>query len=102
MEVSLVFLDDRAMRAVNKKWHKYDRQTNVLAFLLDALTGEIVINPYEAEREAKRVGESYTRRVAYLFSHGLLHLYGHDHKTEKDGKKMEKEEQNILNHIYGV
>ena len=98
MEVSLVFLDDRAMRGINRKWHNRDAQATVLAFLLDSSVGEVVINPHEAEREARQAGESYNRRMAYLFLHGLLHLYGYDHKTEQETKKMERKEQEVLNH----
>ena len=96
MEVSLVFLNDRAMRGVNKKWRKHDTQANVLAFPLDVSMGEVFINPHEAEREARDADVSYNRRVAYLFLHGLLHLYGYDHKTEQGAKKMEQREKKIM------
>lgn len=99
MEVSLVFLGDQAMQNVNKKWRKRGAQANVLAFPLDMSVGEIVINPYQAEREAVDVGISYTGRVAYLFLHGLLHLYGYDHKTEKDTVKMERKERIIMQNV---
>ena len=98
MEVSLVFLDDREMRAVHKKWQNRNTQANVLAFPLDASVGEIVINPFQAKREAPDAGMSYTMRIVYLFTHGLLHLYGCDHKTEEGAKKMKREEQRILNY----
>jgi rRNA maturation RNase YbeY len=99
MEVSLVFLDDAVARALNKKWRNKDKQANVLAFRLDERAGEIVINPYEAGREAHVYGVSYQKRTAYLFLHGLLHLYGYDHKTEKDAKKMEHRERFIMHNI---
>ena len=102
MEVSLVFLGDRAMHAVNKKWRKRDAQANVLAFMLEASVGEVALNPYEAEREARKVGVLYPERIAYLFLHGLLHLYGYDHKTEKEARKMERKEKEILNHELGI
>lgn len=99
MEVSLVFLNDYAMRCINKKWRKRDRQANVLSFFLHESVGEVVINPYEAEREARSMNESYSTRVAYLFLHGLLHLYGYDHKTEQEGKKMEKKERETMRQL---
>lgn len=99
MEVSLVFLGDQAMQDVNKKWCKRDAEANVLAFPLDMSVGEIVINPYQAEREATEAGISYTGRVAYLFLHGLLHLYGYDHKTEKEAEKMEWKERTIMQNV---
>ena len=99
MEVSLVFLNDRAMRSVNKKWRKRDAQANVLAFPLDVSVGEVVINPQEAQREARAGNVSYNHRVAYLFLHGLLHLYGYDHKTEQEAKKMERKERDIMKNV---
>ncbi|TSC71333.1 MAG: putative rRNA maturation factor [Parcubacteria group bacterium Gr01-1014_70] len=102
MEVSLVFLGNQAMQNVNRKWRKQDAQANVLAFPLDASVGEVVINPQEAEREARREGVSYNRRVAYLFLHGLLHLYGYDHTKKQDVVKMEKKEHEILKKAYSI
>lgn len=91
-----MFLNDRAMRSVNKKWRKRDAQANVLAFPLDASVGEVVINPQEAEREARHADVSPHGRIAYLFLHGLLHLYGYDHKTERGAKKMEGKERSVM------
>ncbi len=99
MDVSLVFLGDRAMKMLNKKWRGKDKQANVLAFPLESNGGEIVINPYQAQREAREYGIGYNERIAYLFVHGLLHLLGLDHKTEKDAKKMERREQNIMQNV---
>ena len=96
MEVSLVFLGDRAMRAVNKKWHKHDAQSNVLAFRLDQSIGEIFINPYQAQREARMHGVSQTARTVYLFVHGLLHIYGYDHHTKQGAFEMNQREDTIL------
>lgn len=96
MEVSLVFLGDRAMRSVNKRWHKRTAQSNVLAFRLTELVGEVVINSYEAEREARQAGVSSDERIVYLFTHGLLHLYGYDHHTERGAFQMKQHEEEIM------
>ena len=98
IDISLVFVGERAMKGLNKKWRGKDASTNVLAFPLDSRLGEIFINPFQAEREAKIAGTSFTNRIVYLFVHGLLHLQGFDHETERDAERMEKEEQKILNY----
>lgn len=100
MEVSLVFLGDQAIRNVNKTWRKKDARANVLAFPLDAGVGEVVVNPYEAEREAHETNVPYAERIAYLFLHGLLHLYGYNHEIERDAKKMEQKERKIMQNIH--
>ena len=96
MEVSLVFLGDRAMREINKTWRKRDKNANVLSFPLDESVGEVAVNPFEAEREARRYSISYKERIVFLFVHGLLHLYGYDHETPEDARKMEKKEQELM------
>lgn len=99
MEISLVFVGERAMKALTKKWRGNDMPANVLAFPLDKKLGEVFINPYQAEREAKIARVSVVCRIAYLFVHGLLHLQGYDHQVEEDAKKMEKKEQEIMSRI---
>ncbi|TSC79075.1 MAG: putative rRNA maturation factor [Parcubacteria group bacterium Gr01-1014_29] len=100
MEVSVVFLGDEATRVLNNMWRKIDKRANVLAFRLDTGTGEVVINPYEAERESRRLGMPYTERVLYLFLHGLLHLYGYDHHTKKDANRMERKEKEYMQVVF--
>lgn len=92
-------MGDRAARHLNKKWRKKNKPANVLAFPLDATVGEIIINPYEAEREAHAGKTSYTHRVAYLFLHGLLHLYGYNHETDSGAKKMEQKERKLMQNV---
>ena len=35
-----------------------------------------------------------------IWIHGYLHLLGHNHKKEKDFKKMKKLEEKILNYFH--
>ena len=41
----------------------------------------------------------FKKKIIKIFIHGFLHLIGHDHKTDNDYKKMQKEENKIYNLI---
>ena len=99
IDISVVFVGNRTMKTLNKQWRGKDAQTNVLAFPLNKTQGEIVINPYQAEQEAKNIGVSFAMRAVYLFVHGLLHLQGYDHEREEEAEKMEKKEREIMQNV---
>ena len=41
----------------------------------------------------------FKSRFDKLWVHGLVHLFGHDHKSEKDFKKMKRVEIEYLKNI---
>ena len=55
------------------------------------LLGDVVICREVADKQAKEYGHSIDREIAFLFTHGLLHLLGHDH-----GEVMREAEEDIL------
>jgi len=77
--VSLTFVGPDRARAFNEAHRGKSYVPNVLSFPLDETTGEIIICPLVAKREAKKFNLSYQGYVVYLFIHGLLHLKGYDH-----------------------
>ena len=81
-ELSLVFAKDSLMRRLNRTYRGKDKATNILAFPLSEMSGEIFINPSRAKPFS----------VKHLFIHGLLHLKGMKH-----GDTMERAEKKLLN-----
>jgi probable rRNA maturation factor len=45
--------------------------------------GDVVISIEQAARQAKEHGLSFEHEVAQLIVHGLLHLSGYDHETDR-------------------
>lgn len=80
-ELSVAFVDDAAMRALNKKFRRKDRTTDVLTF-----PDEIVISVDQARRQARDEKHSLATEIRYLLAHGILHALGYDHET--DGGEM--------------
>ncbi|MBY0310395.1 rRNA maturation RNase YbeY [Patescibacteria group bacterium] len=86
--LSLTFVGPTRARSYNEVHRGKTYVPNVLSYPLDGSTGEIIICPSVAKREAKKFALSYTGYTTYLFIHGLLHLKGYDH-----GATMERMEE---------
>lgn len=107
--VTLVFVDDAAMRALNRTYRRIDKTTDVLSFG-DSLPpgvsgraaaarlgagpdgvialGDIVISGAQAARQARRRRWPLSSEVAFLAAHGVLHLLGFDDQTRAGYREM--------------
>ncbi len=83
-QLSLVFVGATRAKVLNETHRGKTYVPNVLSFPLDATTGEIVIAPSVAKKEAARFGKTYEGYVGFLFIHGCLHLKGLDHGATMD------------------
>lgn len=46
--------------------------------------------------EAKETNKILLNHLIHLMIHGLLHLFGYDHLSDKDATKMERLEKRIM------
>jgi cytidine deaminase len=105
-EVSLSLLGPDEMHQLNLKYRKVDAPTDVLTFayreadfIKEPITdlGCIMICPDIAKKQAKEYKHPYERELAFLFIHGLLHIFGYDHHgNDADAKKMFALQNEIL------
>lgn len=87
-DVSLAFIGNQKMKELNKSCRKIDRTTDILAFPgEDNFFGEIIISLPQIRLQAKK---SFKHELVFVLVHGLLHLLGHEDKTEKERVKMIK------------
>jgi probable rRNA maturation factor len=97
--LTVAFVRDRVMRELNREFRGSDRTTDVLSFpaeddkqsaggnFIGAVAsehlGDIVISTDMALRQANEAGHSFAREVDELVIHGVLHLCGYDHETDR-------------------
>ncbi|MEM8603290.1 MAG: rRNA maturation RNase YbeY [Cyanobacteria bacterium P01_H01_bin.121] len=113
-ELCLQLLSDEQMRALNAQYRQQDRATDVLAFAtLEAeplpglpseaepslYIGDLAIAIPTAQRQAYALGHSLTVELAWLASHGLLHLLGWDHPDELSLAAMLQQQSHLLTHV---
>lgn len=124
-EVSVLLVDNEAIREINRENRNIDKPTDVLSFPMidyepgktyadlyadhsfsveyfdgDALVfGDIVISMEMAALQAEEYGHSLKREVLYLTVHSVLHLLGYDHMNDEDKKAMREAEERILGNL---
>jgi probable rRNA maturation factor len=121
-EVSLLFVDEDAIAALNEQFLGKSGPTDVLSFPIEdepgptgrspdlggsgpgsspeegtlTLLGDVVICPAVAARNAVEHEVSLEDELALLVVHGLLHLLGLDHEDDAEAERMEALEQELL------
>ena len=124
VELSLLFVEEDDIAALNEQFLGHTGPTDVLAFPIDAvdvdvmssptsghsgpdrpppdptdqplLLGDVVICPVVAERQASDHAGSYDDEVALLVVHGILHVLGHDHAEPNETALMRRRELELL------
>ena len=99
---------DYEIKKLNKKFRKKNKSTDVLSFPFykkkqlkiklkkekEIYLGDIIINlnKIKAQEDKKKIQLELNK----LWIHGLTHLFGHDHKKNKDFINMSKIEKNFF------
>ena len=99
--LTLLLSNNQSIKKLNFKFRKKNKPTDILSFPLKKkinrifYLGDIIIS-YEFMNKPKLIYNLvFKKKIIKIFIHGFLHLIGHDHKTNRDFKKMQKEENNI-------
>jgi len=102
-ELEFVFLDDRSIRRLNKKYKKADRATDVLSFRLDKdgtcgkkFLGNIFISVDRAFANSRIFNTCPENELVLYVIHGILHLFGYDDGTEAKKSRMRDKERKII------
>lgn len=77
--------DDRELRRLNRQFRGADHATDVLSFPSEGgeSLGEIAISVERAAVQAREFGHSRLDEIRILMLHGVLHLIGMDHETDR-------------------
>ena len=109
---TLLLSDEKEIKNLNRKFRNKNKATDVLSFPFytkkqlhkklinekEIYLGDIIINFYEIKDKKKL--KNFKNELNNLWIHGLVHLFGHDHKKEKDFlamKRIEKKYSSFIN-----
>ncbi len=96
-DISLVFVGATRARGLNKSLRNKTYTPNVLSYEVGPHSGEIIICPEVAKKQAPLHGHTTHDFMLALFIHGLFHLKGMRH-----GTTMEKSERATLARVIGT
>nr|WP_263313142.1 rRNA maturation RNase YbeY [Mammaliicoccus sp. Marseille-Q6498] len=108
-ELSISFVDEEEIQAINRDYRDKDKVTDVISFSLEEdepeiegldiprVLGDIIICLEVAKEQAASYNHSLSRELGFLALHGFLHLLGYDHMTPEDEKEMFSRQDEILN-----
>jgi probable rRNA maturation factor len=91
-DVAILIGNDGDLRRMNHWYRGKDSATDVLSFPSDLTghAGDIAISADIAVTNAKQLGHSLSDELKILVLHGVLHLAGFDHETDR-GEMAERE-----------
>lgn len=106
---NIIIVDNDKIRSINKEYRNIDKVTDVISFALEdddtfvtlpiRVLGDIYISINKAEDQAKEYGHSLKRELAFLTTHGMLHLLGYDHMKKEDEIVMFEKQDKILDDL---
>lgn len=106
--LTIMLINDRQMRRINKKHLSHDWPTDVITFgyitedgpqpLLAGkpFLGDVVISLTTARRQAAEYGNGFFYEVCFYVCHALLHIAGFDDATRRQRDRMLKIQEDIL------
>ena len=107
LTVSLRLTNIRNMKKLNYSFSGSNKETNVLSFSPDPnetdeknnSVGDIAICVDVLKRESKEQNKDFLDHLLHLFVHGVLHLLGYKHDSDREASKMEQIEKSILSKL---
>lgn len=103
---------NKTIKRYNKRFRKKDKATDILSFPYhtklkpgdkilvkepeDQNLGDIIISLEYVKADAPQHDQSLTKRLDVLLAHGIAHLLGYDHKTDKEWNDMQKIEKKLI------
>ena len=101
--VNLKIMNDKEMQKLNKKFRSKDVSTNVLSFtnedISKSITGEmgdIAISYEYLKKESEELDVDFDDHMIHMLIHGVYHILGFDHESNKMAELMENKEIKLL------
>jgi len=109
---SLLLSGTTEIKKLNKKFRKKNRSTDILSFPFyekkylkniikrkkEIYLGDIIINLSKIKNKNNK--DKFQNELNKLWIHGLVHLFGYQHKKDRDFHVMRKIEKKYLGYIH--
>lgn len=97
--LNVVLVNNQIIQELNKSFRKIDKPTDVLTFPDGEFKnlGDVFISLEKAKEQAETYGHTFSRELAFLTVHGLLHTLGYDHHTKEEETEMFALQESLLN-----
>jgi len=91
-----LYCDSIKTHEINREYRNKDYPADIITFAIFADSeekfifdgeinlGEVIIALDKVQEEADKKGTTFDYELAFLISHGIMHLLGFDHQTEED------------------
>lgn len=91
-----LYCDSKKTHEINREYRQKDYPADIITFAIFADSeekfifdgeinlGEVIIALDKVIEESEKKGVTKEHELAFLISHGILHLLGFDHQTEED------------------
>ena len=116
VDVYITLTNNQEIHEINRDYREVDRPTDVLSFPMyerdeidklktektsdeEEILGDIIVSVEKVREQAEEYGHSFERELAYLVTHGMLHLLGYDHMIEEEKTIMREREEAILSEM---
>tara|TARA_Y100000766_G_C18569894_1_gene441869 strand:+ start:174 stop:623 length:450 start_codon:yes stop_codon:yes gene_type:complete len=107
-EVSISFLltSNSEIKLLNQRYRNKNKPTNVLSFPMNEkienknYLGDVVISCEKIIDESYEQNIKKYKYLSKMTIHGVLHLLGYKHDTDRQFNKMNSIEKNILEEMY--
>ena len=110
---TILLSGNKEIKNLNRKFRKKNKATDILSFPFqtkkefkkklklkkEIYLGDIIINLNKIK--SKNVKKNFKLQFDNLWIHGLVHLFGYDHKSENDFKIMRRMEKKYLHFVNG-
>jgi probable rRNA maturation factor len=113
--IHLIVIPSEEMARMNQQFRGKEGPTDILTFSYrekmnndewimknggfvsadNQVAGEIYLCLEKIKSYAKDAWKTYKEQLEYIIIHGLVHLMGYDHESEKDWREMERVEKKI-------
>ncbi len=99
-QLNFIFCSDGYLHKINLDYLQHDTLTDIITFDQSeesgVIEGDIFISVERVEENASLLNVTFDEELHRVMIHGVLHLMGHEDKTDAQKQEMRKKEEACL------